>query len=192
MAVQRLSNRWVVCGGLLGLSLIIAVSTCMGVLAGSRIASNQTGIELNPLTLKAASAARGKSISMATGSVDGNVEGLFILDHLSGDLQCWLLNSRTGAVGGIYRANVVNDLQVDKTGESEFLMVTGGFVYNGGNRGNLVPGQSVVYVADVNTGDVVGYALMYNRQGIQRGVMQNGPLQLVCKGDARQIAIRDQ
>ena len=42
---------------------------------------------------------------MATGFVDSGVEALYGLDHLTGDLFCGVLNSRTGDVANRFRVS---------------------------------------------------------------------------------------
>ena len=83
------------------LLLVVAAST-IGTYMGQQFADKESGRQ-QPIVLNAETAASGKSISMATGLVDRQrlVEGMFILDHLSGRLQCWLVNPRTGEIGGI-------------------------------------------------------------------------------------------
>lgn len=174
--------------------LMIAVTSGVCSYFGSRLGNTQSFPPLpTALELNAGTSARAKSMSMATGLIDGNVEGLFLLDHVSGTLQCWVMSPKTGAVGGYYSANPGQDLMATgKTGKPEFMMVTGNFFF-AGNSGNAAPGQSICYVGDANTGNVVGYGLIYDKQGIKRGVPQNGPLKLVCKGTARMEATtRDQ
>lgn len=180
--------------GAFGIALLIGLTTGIGVYVGNRLAQERMIANLPPIHLQAGTAARTKSMSMATGLIDGNVEGLFVLDHMSGNLQCWLLNTKTGKVGGIYRANAAVDLAVaGKTGAPDFLMTTGNFFFSGGVSGNSEPGQSVCYVADANTGNVVGYNLIYNKQILNRGGVETGTLNLVCKGAARTVsATRDQ
>ena len=143
-----------------------------------------------PLRLQAESASGGKTISMATGSViTGEVEGLFILDHLAGTLQCWLLNPRDGSVGGIYVADVNAALELDK-GDADFVMVTGQFFVRGSS--NPKPANTVCYVGDGKSGKVVGFGLAYNKQAIQNGGVQKGDLKVVCSGPIRKPgAIRE-
>ena len=181
---------WLWLASAIGLSAVVVTSTCIGVLAGTNFAA--MNLKQSPLPLHAGTAVTGKSMSMATGLIDDQVEGLYVLDHVSGNLQCWTLNARTGAVGGVYRANVAADLVADKTGVADYVMTTGNFFYDGGVSGNLVPAKSVVYVADVTTGNVVGYGLAYDKQADRRGVVQAGELKVMCKGASREIMTRDQ
>ncbi len=124
-------------------------------------------------------AARGKSLSMATGFVDNGVEALYGLDHLTGDLFCWVLNTRTGDVANRFRVSAGQALGI--TGEADYVLSTGLMNFVGASEGNVRPAQSVVYVGDGNSGKIVGFALMYNRAAIQKGDALNA-------GEFRQIA----
>ena len=178
----------------IAIAVLIGATTGIGVYVGNRMAQNNMVSQFPPMPLNAGTATRTKSLSMATGSIDGNVEGLFLLDHLTGNLQCWVLGPRNGAVGGYYTANAAQDLAGgSKTGAPEYMMVTGDFFFTGGNAGNLAPGQTVCYVGDATTGNVVGYGLIYDKQAIRKGIPQKGNLKLVCKGTARtEASTRDQ
>lgn len=181
--------------GLSGLLLVgVGLAAAVGAGVGVRFAQPAPSTPaVHPLELMAGTAARTSSLSMATGLVDGNVEGLWILDHLTGTLQCWVLNPRNPMTGAIYQANVAADLGAGKSGDAEYLMTTGNFFFDGGNVGNNVPGQSICYVADAKTGNVVGYGVIYNKQATKRGMAQGGPLQVVCQGKARLESVtRDQ
>ena len=129
---------------------------------------------------------------MATGFISDGVEGLFVLDHLSGNLQCWIMSTETGNIGGIYRTNVARDLLVEKGGQPDYIMTTGGFIWQRGNVGNIYPAKLIVYVGDGSTGNVAGYHLTYSQTDLKRGVVMTGELQLVCQGAAREVITRDQ
>ncbi len=135
-----------------------------------------------PLRLAADSASGGKTISMATGSVTPDADGLFILDHMTGKLQCWLMNSRTGKVGGIYVADLNIAMGLDK-GDPDFVMTTGGFFLRDG--GNPKVANTICYVGEGKSGKVAGFSLVYDKAGIQQGVVQQGELNMVCAGPIR-------
>ena len=148
-----------------------------------------------PIVLKADTANSGKAITVSTGLIDEGVEGLFILDHLSGNLQCWVMNPQTGGVAAMFLANPATDMGIAKGGDTDFVMCTGGFIYQGRGRrtGNLRPASCICYVADGNSGKVVGYSLLYDRQAALKGGTQEGSLEVVCRGVARgEGLIRDQ
>lgn len=162
-----------------------------GLLSNSNAASNSQ-LEL-PMVLRADSAARGKGVSLATGQVDSSVEGLFVLDHVTGRLECWVLNTRTLAVAARYQADVSKELESDKAGDADFVLTTGRFLFEGGVQGNLRPGRCVCYVADGNSGKVVGYGLKFNRQAMLQGNQQIQDMYVVCRGNTRDGAtVRDQ
>ena len=199
MKSQPTSRNWVIAGAV-ALAILIGTTTGISVYVGNKLAQNRDSnsqlippMPQLPLDLHAGTATRAKSLSMATGQIDERVEGLFVLDHISGNLQCWVLNPRNGQPIGFYSANVKSDLATDgKAGESEYVMVTGDFFFRGG-AGNEAPGRTVCYVGEASSGNVVGYGLIYNESAITRGTPQKGPLKLLCKGSARgEQTVRDQ
>ena len=101
------------------------------------------------------------TFAIATGPVDAEFEAVYFLDFLTGDLRATVLGKNTGAFTAYYTYNVLQDLGVDPTKNPRFLMVTG--------MANLrrVPGQpplsvSMVYVAEVTTGNVAAYAIPWS------------------------------
>jgi hypothetical protein len=166
-------------------------SSALAATASERVKLNQQFQQVQnqiPLRLQADSASGGKSISMATGPITNDVEGLYILDHLTGGLQCWLLNPRTGDVGGIYVADVNSVLGLDK-GDPDFVMTTGKFYIK--SQGNMKVADTIVYVGEGKSGKVAGFSLAYDKGGIQRGVVQQGELTVVCQGPIRNATIRE-
>lgn len=154
---------------------------------------NQPGNDDIPVVLKADSASSGKSLSMATGLVDRErgVEGLFVLDHLSGNIQCWVINPRNGNIAGLYRGNANQDLGLAKGGDHDYVMVVGQFAANNAaRRGNKVPAGCICYVGDGNTGKVVGYSFFYDRQVIQRNGSQQANLEVIAQGLAREATLQ--
>ncbi len=178
------------------ISGLLVCASLLGVWVGSSLASKEPSpsIDLEPLKLQAASAARGKSISLATGWIEKSVEGIYILDHMTGNLACWVLSPRTGKISGIYTANVNVGLETDRAGEKDYVMTTGTFEFSGGTSGQQVPARSVVYVAEGNSGNVAAFGLTYDKNAILRGGgMDNGTLELIGKAPARGAGVtRDQ
>ncbi len=176
---------------IVGLAILVMVSSILGVAIGNRFTPSPQ--KEWPIPLLADSAAKGKTVSLATGLISPEIEGLYVLDHASGLLQCWILNPRNGAVGGVYQANVMADFGADKIGQGDFVMVAGGFAFTGGHTGNMTPSSSIVYVADESSGVVVGYHFAFNRNELNRGIMQQGMLRRVCGGPSRTANLeRDQ
>lgn len=167
----------------------MALLLVVGVMVGASVTQKQASPER--LMLEAASASAGKNVSLATGLIDEANEAVFILDHLNGNLQCWILNVRTNEIGGIFRTNVLEALPEIKAGSDlDFVLTTGFFRFN--NRGNLRPASAVAYVAEGNSGVVAGFGFQFDKAGIQRGILQEGLLGVICKGPIRELQLRDQ
>lgn len=165
--------------------LAIGAMSGVGAYVGNHWAENNDAVAAKPIDLNAGAAINNDSLSMATGLITSEVEGLWMLDHESGNLQCWVMNPRTGAVAGVYGVNVANDLELSK-GKPDFLMAAGNFFFTGGNVGNRAPANSICYVANTTSGIVAGYSVAINRQTINRGISETGRLTRVCIGKVKE------
>ena len=134
--------------------------------------------------LQASAADSGTSFAIATGMIDDDAEGLFLLDYTTGELQCVVLNHRFGKFNAIYRTNVMNDLGVDNTKRPEYLMVTGLVNFPRGIT-PARPARSAIYVVDGNTGLYVAYGVPWVQQANQVGRPQMGGLIRLDAGMAR-------
>ncbi len=177
---------WLMLGAGLTMGLLVGVGMVIGVLYG--IQYRTANIPFPATILNATASHGGKTMALATGPIHQDVEGLFVLDFLTGELQCSVLNPRTGQLGGLYRHNVVQDLGVEAGKQPSYLMVTG--VANMRNSaGNFTPAKSVVYVADANTGAYAAYLLPWNRAASQYNFAQANPMILMGRGSARSIVV---
>jgi hypothetical protein len=131
------------------------------------------------------------NFSIATGPVDEELEGLFILDFLTGSLKCAVLSIATGRFTCAFETSVLDDLGVKPNQNPKFMMVTG----NAGLRrtgGQLQPGNSVVYVAETSTGRVVAYAVPWTRGLANSVVPFKGTLYRLDVLQFRTAAVRGQ
>ena len=105
-----------------------------------------------------------ESFAVCTTSIDGNVDGFFILDFQTGDLTGGVLNQNTAKFTTSYRYNVLKDLgfKPGQVKEPRFLIVPGRASFTG-NQGNRMA-QSVLYVSDVSTGVTVAYGIPWSPQ----------------------------
>ncbi len=134
-----------------------------------------------------------KKVSMATGLIDEGVEGLFALDHQTGNLFCWVLNPRNGVTIGEFTTNVQATMGLAAGGDPDFSMVTGAMLFQGGRGNNERPINSVVYVSEGNSGKVAGFSLNWNQAIASRNAPQGGPMGVVFTGTVRGgLASRDQ
>jgi hypothetical protein len=132
------------------------------------------------------------TFSMATGPVEGDYEAVYFFDHLTGDLNAYvvgrLANGGYGVLQRCYR-NVLQDFKTDDDKTPKFLMATGLCdLTRGGGRGGNMPSRSVLYIADVTSGMAGVYALPYNSTQHNTGRYVEAPLVLVCGFPIRQVA----
>lgn len=141
-----------------------------------------------PLMIDASASAIGEDFSMATGQVSQEAEGVFVLDHTTGLLQCNVLYPRSGQFGASFQANVKEALPGGGK-NSKFLMVTGTAQFPGG--ANRSAGNCVVYVLDTSTGGYVCYGIPFNESAVNSRAPQMGVMLPLATGMARQALDRD-
>lgn len=132
---------------------------------------------------------RQDNFAIATGHLDTENEGIFFLDMLTGDLKGAIVSPYTRQIGYLYATNVLKDLEIDASKSPKFLVVTGSLEVR--PQGSSQFAQCVVYVAEVNSGKMVCYAMPFNK-----GVLNNAqaPVQLpfltYFKGAFREAVVR--
>jgi len=167
----------------------LTVGVLVGLLFGAALTRNaDSGWQFPVTQLHASSTHGGSTMAIATGPIDEGTEGLFVLDFITGEIQCSVLNPRNGQLGGMFKHNVVADLGVEQGKQPKYLLVTGAANFRTGG-GNMRPAQSVVYVADANTGRYAAYMLPWNRSAAQYNFAQVNPFVLLGKGTARNIQL---
>ncbi len=173
--INAATKCWLTIASLIFVGLVSGV----GAYVGTQFSTTKGG--LSAIELHAATASSNDSLSMATGLITQEVEGLWLLDHKSGQLQCWVMSPKTGNVAGIFSSNIANDLDGSK-GTPELVMTTGTFFFTGGTARNQQPANSICYVANTTSGVVAGYSVSVNRALMNRGQTQGGTLTRVCTG----------
>ncbi len=175
----------------LSIGLLVGVGMMIGTLTTIRH-SPRPQVQIPETILHATASHSGKSFAMATGYIDTDIEGLFTLDYLTGDLKCWVLNPRAPQVGwaGGFQHNVIGDLGVQQGKDPNYVMVTGQASFQRGGA-TQSPASCAVYVADANTGNFAAYTVMWNRTLGKTGTLQQGPFTRILVGKARTLEIRD-
>lgn len=143
--------------------------------------------EMMPI-VDATAAVVSEKYSLATGPVSDDSEGLFMLDHNSGLLQCQVIYPRAGRVMAQYVVNVNQVLGGGGKG-GEYLMLTGRVNFQ--TSSNRPAASVVVYVMDTSTGNFAAYGLPFNNSMVNSNQPQNGALQLVTQGSANPLIDRD-
>lgn len=115
-----------------------------------------------PINVHAATSANSEGFSVSTGQIDENIEGLFLLDEVTGDLTCHVISTFTGQFFARMQHNVLGDLEIDDDKNTRLLMVTG--LWNFRNQtGQLRPSKSIVYVVDSTTGNFAAYTVPWSK-----------------------------
>lgn len=160
-----------------------------GMVAGVALfALNQPAAPAMELPLFASATDTGETISMATGLIDGEMEGVFFLDFVTGTLSCVVMNSRKAdLVAGVFHTNVVKDLGIEEAKQPAYLMTTARANFTGQKRGSMDLARCIVYVCDENTGNFVGYTLYWDGTKASKGTLQGGTLLKVVANNARAV-----
>ncbi len=183
-----------VAGLLLGMGMM--VGTLVGVAYQSNQSAHQPQLPFPEHLLFADSATAGKNMAVATGPIYEEAEGLFILDFLTGDLQCWIPNPRKIAGAGylgVFKANVLEAFGAEAPKNPDYMLVTGGVDATRGVSGNAKPALCVCYVIEGTSGKVAAYSLAFDRSSARTGGGQTGKLILLNPAvSARPDVQRDQ
>jgi hypothetical protein len=187
-----LRRRRIKAWGMVAIGLMIGLAIGGGVAAGVWL--GQRGATANlpglaDLHLKAMASHGSDTFAIATGPIDDDVEGLFTLDFLTGDLNCYVINPRNGAIGGWFSANVANVLKVEKGKKPSYLLVTGN-IQTTGTAGGQRPAASLCYVADSNTGDVAAFTFPWVKAATNVGVPQSTPMRPIGTWKTRNVDLR--
>jgi len=131
---------------------------------------------------------RTETFGMATGLLDtqSDVEAVYFLDFLTGDLRAVVLGKQPGTWTGFFQANVSADLGIDRQRNPKFLMVTGMASLRRGGGSRLQPSSAICYVAEVTTGKVAAYAVLWSPSMYAAGQPQSGRLRCVGVTQFRQ------
>ena len=159
-----------------------------GLVAGLAVGLNIQG--LWPDVPLHASATEGfESFSISTGLVDNEVEGLYFLDYLTGDLVGAVVNPKTGKFNARFTYNISNDFP-SAGRNAKYLMVTGVANMPRGRAG-FQPASSIVYIADATSGQVGAYIMPWNSSMQAAGKPQSGSFQVLDVQPFRTTVIRD-
>lgn len=127
--------------------------------------------------------------AIATGYVDEDVEAVYFLDFLTGNLQAAVLSPVNGQFFARYERNVMADLELATEKQPRYIMVTG--YANQRKRAQSRLSQNVLYVADATTGKIAAYAIPF--QGGQRSANAAvaGQLEMLSVTQFRTAQVRE-
>ncbi|MGE0758050.1 MAG: hypothetical protein AB7F89_15560 [Pirellulaceae bacterium] len=171
-----------------GLGVSSGILVGAGALLGLLIASGLHPWSQLETRLEAVASSGGESMAIASGLIGEGVEGLFVLDFITGQLTCQVVNPRSGQLAYVYQRNVAQDLGVQQGKSPKYLLVTGELRVRQ-NVSNVKPAESLVYVADVNTGRYVAYMMPFTKQIFDFNSQAVAPMIPVGGGSARNVVV---
>jgi hypothetical protein len=137
----------------------------LGIVIGAVVAANVAGWW--PQTPVHALATHGQdNFAIATGPIATDVEAVYILDYLTGELKAAVLNLNTGKFLSFFEHNISKDLATGVGKNPRYLMVTGMADLRKGGA-NLM-GTSVVYVAEFTSGQIAAYGIHWQPSQSQK------------------------
>jgi len=130
------------------------------------------------------------NFAICTGPLDANVEGIFVLDSVTGELKGASLNVQTRRFNTWYEHNVSRDLPVAASKNPSYRIVTGMTnIRQVVAAGQL--GTTVLYVAEATSGQVVAYGVPWVTGRYTSPVPLREPLIFLDRWQFRTVAIRE-
>ena len=174
-----------------GLVLTTVFSLCLAAYFAGR--SSSTDAPANALMdqlplINARSAVTSEKYSIATGAVSEDSDGLFVLDHNSGLLQCSVMYPRLSRFMATFQINVADAVGTGAKG-GKYMMLTGQAQFR--TSSSTPAASTVVYVIDTSSGNYACYGIPFNRVAMNANKPQQGALVLLATGSANPIVDRD-
>ena len=151
-----------------------SVSLAVGVVLG--VVFSKDG----PVTEIHAVATHGQdNYSLATGALDTNIEAVYFLDALTHELKAVVMDRTSHKFHAFYSRDIKKDFGGSRVKNPRYLMVTGvAELRSGRNR----YGDSLIYVAELDSGKVVAYGVPSLASGGRRAgnsTSKSGPAPLI-------------
>lgn len=139
--------------------------------------------------LHAVSNDRFDTFAIATAPLDEEVEAVYFLDFLTGDLRSAAINPRLGRFNAFFQLNILQPMQIDVTKNPKFLMITGMLDLRRGAGPQW--GKNAVYVAETTTGRVAAFATPWAPQMANAGKTVQGAMRMLDVAQFRTAAVRE-
>ena len=173
--------------------IAVALVAALGISVGVHMqgGNDDAATLANAIAVQAATAQNHDNFAVATGPVDDGIEAFYFLDFLTGDLRATAINTRKAEFGAFYQYDITRDFNVAGAKNPKYLMVTGTANIPRG-RGNSQIANSVVYVTEATTGQMVAYVMPWNSSMQASGKQQIGTFIKVADVQLRSAFVRDQ
>jgi len=174
-----------------GVVLGVALGVVLGGFAVSTFLDTTGPTWMSEIPIHAVASSSDDGFAVATGPLDDEIEGLFMLDTLTGELSCRVMNQRAYKFGVLFTANAAVDMNLEQGKRPKYLLVTGRANFRGAGGGGVRPARSVAYVVETNTGYYAAYGVPWRKTMANEPQLQPGRLALLDIGQSRTAAIRD-
>jgi len=102
-------------------------------------------------------------VGTSAAGINDPMDGVFILDFLTGQLKGAVLSRQAGGFLSYYARDLAKDFGVDGDADPHYCMVSGYAQMT--NQGQLTMASGVIYVGELNSGKVAAYAFPWKEQG---------------------------
>jgi hypothetical protein len=102
-------------------------------------------------------------VGTAAAGINDPMDGVFILDFLTGQLKGAVLSRQAGAFVSFYFRNLAKDFGVEGDADPHYCMVSGYAQIP--NQGQLQMASGVIYIGELNSGKLAAYAFPWREQG---------------------------
>lgn len=140
--------------------------------------------------IQAVATDRQGELAICTGPVDDDFEAVYVLDFLTGDLKATVVSPVTYQFNSVFATNVFQKMTIDPQKNPKFVMVTGMARLRKGAGGNVQPGLSVLYVAELTTGQIASFIIPWAKGAQANNTYQSGELIMSDLRPYRTIAVR--
>ena len=155
--------------------LLVLVFARLGSYLGNLPSRNNPSLQLHATT----ALENEGNVSVLTGIIESNTGGLYIFDHDTGQLQCWMIDRKSGEIVGVFNADVFKDMLFDKVGKTRFLLRVD-YILESQHKGvKTRAGNSTCFVTETISGKIIAYQVAYDKNALTRGRLQEGDLKKV-------------
>lgn len=102
-------------------------------------------------------------VGVSAAGINDPMEAVFILDFLTGQLKGAAMNRQKGAFASFYFRDLAKDFTVDPNADPHYCMVSG--YSQMPNQQGISMASGMLYVGELSSGKVAGYAFPWNEQG---------------------------
>lgn len=134
---------------------------------------------------------RFEDFAVCTTPIDEEMEGIFFLDHLTGDLKGAVLSPRLQRFNATFTYNILSDFGLEGVKNPRFLMVSGQARFQG-RTGQVTPANSVIFITELTSGKVAAYGIPWSRSASNANRPFEAALVLLDIVPFRAEVVRDQ